>query len=102
MNILEELGPLYTALSNWCNFLKENGNSNFSEIFKSSFLNLQEQFSGDNKKRYNALLNFQDTFSGGMGSINDISNNDSLLRQEVEKEKDRLIDKYYDIVFSKN
>ncbi len=100
--ILAELQSLHSALSKWCEFLIKNNYSNFAEIFQSSFNCLQSKFNTDNKIQYEALLDFQDAFKGGMGSINDISIDDSFLRQAVEKERNLLIDKYYALLFLKN
>ncbi|MBL8027119.1 MAG: hypothetical protein JNL74_11945 [Fibrobacteres bacterium] len=93
-----ELKSLYSALCNWCNYLSENKYSNFAETLQLSFNKLHDSFTGNNEERYEALLNFQDMFKGGMGSINDISIDDIFLRQSVEKERDLLIRKYYDLV----
>jgi hypothetical protein len=96
-----ELKPLYTGLCSWCDFLSKNKYSNFAERFQLSFDQLQEHFAGNNEERYNALLNFQDKFKGGMGSINDISIDDVYLRQAVERERDLLINNYYNLLFKK-
>ena len=100
-SISSELQPLYNFLSKWCDFLAKNNYSNFAEKFQYSFDCLHKKFSGDTSERYNALLDFQDSFKGGLGSINDISIDDELLRRAVIQERDLLIRKYYDLVFPK-
>lgn len=100
-SVLTELYPLSVALFKWCEFLSQNNYSNFSENFQVAFDQLREQFGTDERARYEALLSFQDVFKGGMGSINDISIDDLLFREAVEKESDLLINRYYALVFSR-
>lgn len=96
-----ELGSLGTAVDAWCEILAQGGHKNWAESFRNSFRVLQSAFAqGSAKQRYELLLNFQDRFSGGMGSINDISVG-GKERLIVEAQRDALIDRYYDLVFPK-
>ncbi|MGE3607954.1 MAG: hypothetical protein AB7I27_00100 [Bacteriovoracaceae bacterium] len=98
MNQYFELQQLYNHLSRWCEILSQHNYPNFAERFRHSFQRIHESFSGDNNQRYMALLDFQDSFKGGMGSVNDISIADDLFWKAVEEERDLLVRKYYDIV----
>ena len=100
--MIEELKQLEQKLTQWSDFLSANGHSHFAEILRASFDLLQDRFSGDLPARYKALLDFQDTFKGAMGSLNDLSIDDSAFRQSVEKERDRLIDQHYDRLYPKS
>jgi hypothetical protein len=93
INPNQELEALDTALKKWCDYLAKENYENFSEMFQSAFRKLKMAFTKD-QGRFEALLDFQDSFRGGMGSINDISIDDSALRKAVEKERDLLIKKY--------
>ena len=95
-----ELQLLESSINVWCTFLEKNGYDNFSKFLKNSFQSLVDCFDGSARERYEGLLDFQDKFKGGMGSINDLSIDDSHLRENVETERDLLIKKYYKILHS--
>jgi len=97
--INSELQTLQNRLDQWCDFLRSEGHSNFADNFQFALARLNQQFTGDAKSKYMALLSFQDVFQGGMGSVNDVAQNSPDLRQHVEKERDRLVDHYYKILY---